>query len=161
MSYGNKILLFIFGVFVLIFFSISLYCKDHSRTLKKIGISMEENVMSFYKKHQRYPDLKESTELMEKTACKNNVLIEQKENKNKNGKIYEREGYYYCKHWFKKIRYAIIVADPRIYSEADPYDFGFNYGKTHCFSSDFEKNGTLINKFNCTQESCFLKNWSH
>lgn len=64
--------------------------KDHSETIKNIAIPMQKVVLAFHEKYQQYPNLEESTELMEKTGCMNTGEVKYGERKSEREEIFER-----------------------------------------------------------------------
>ena len=157
-------------VFITLFLGIGLISyrwyfncmKDHQKTLKEVGILMQGNVLDFYKKHQRYPNLGESAELMEKAGCINNRQKSQNESKNIKGEIYKRSASYDCDYGFMKIDYSVANGDLSVEYEAQnqPYKIAFIKGNSDCHMNS-RKNGTLLSSLGCYQRSCLLKNLSH
>lgn len=133
--------------------------KDFSQLIKRVGIPMQKNVLTFYKKNNRYPNLKETTELMNNAGCKNNRQIEQRERKDDRGEIFENWASYDCDSGSLTLSYGVTVGDLRVQYNAVPYSFGLSKRNSHC-SVNFTKDGDSRN-FVCSQDSCFIKHWGH
>ena len=150
--------------FSVLMYSWYLSCwKNHSKTLKAIGQPMQENVLAFFKEHQRYPNLEETKVLFEKSGCitaKRNIT---REYKTKSGETYEWGGGYDCEFNSMMIGFGATIGDLTINSDAEPYGFGASVGNTRC-SVSFRKNGIVSSyrgQMKCYQDSCLMKDWGH
>jgi hypothetical protein len=71
---------------LLLMTGIYLSCwKDYSKTILKIAKPMQEKVLAFYKKNQRYPNPKETQDLLKESGCSHVKLVSYKESQSRLG----------------------------------------------------------------------------
>ncbi len=117
--------------------------KSHSKAINELGKPIVKDVLAFYKKNQRYPNIKETKIILKKSACTNLKDMTYKDYKNLRGEIYMKRFYYDCEYKFRTYSYFLSVADLSIEHEGliAAYELGFYKGETEC-SSNFNTDGT-------------------
>lgn len=152
-------ILFAFVWIVVGYFSYHWYIdcwKNHSKVLKTIGKPMEEQVLSFFKEHQKYPTFEEAELFIKELGCSKLKTVDYLEFKNMKGEVYTKITDYSCEYNSIEIGFAAKIG-----STDNPYSVRFYRGGSGC-SVRFESDGTFSGGgLDCLQASCLLKNLSH
>ncbi len=130
--------------------------KDHSKPAKELGVPMEKQVSLFFKKYRRFPDIKESGVLLEKSGCISMKQTYHESLKDDTGEVYQQLASYNCSHNSLTYKYSLRIPEPNTKEtfNTGAYVIGFSQGNTHC-RADYSKDGTLQSSFSCQQFPCF------